>query len=116
MQNFLIPTLLLAGCLSASANATFISGNKYLSNGSKVALQNLEWMPLTYTAGLTRVDIEDGFTDRFGNTWGADEWRYATKDETETLILSLWDKEFDGWSRGNAVGAWWFLDCNYNVN
>jgi hypothetical protein len=102
--------LFLAAGISTSAHAGFISGNQTLSNGNSVALQGLEWMPLTYTAGLSRTDIEDGFTDRFGTTWGAGEWTYATRAQAETLLGSLWDKTIVGWSYGNAAGAKWFLD------
>jgi hypothetical protein len=92
-----------------SAHAGFIAGNPLFANGKTVSLQGLEWMPLTYTAGLSRSDIEDGFTDRFNGVWSANDWRYATRAETETLFGSLWDQTYDGWSKTNHAGASWFL-------
>lgn len=93
---------------ASSAHAGFISGDHILSNGKSVELQNLEWMPLTYTQGLSRWDVEDGFTDRMGNSWSASDWRYATRDETEKLIGSLWGgiRQLD---ESNFAGADWFL-------
>lgn len=70
--------------VSSFSNATLISGQRILSNGKSVALQGLGWLPLTYTSGMSRTDIEDGFTDHFGNTWDSSYWRYATRAETET--------------------------------
>ncbi len=93
-----------------TCESSIISGKYTLSNGKTVNLQGLEWLPLYYTAGISRDDIENGFTDRFENKWQHNEWRYATREETEKLIGSLWDNQYDGWSTGNAIGAWWFLD------
>jgi hypothetical protein len=97
---------------SGKVQASLISSSATLANGNQVALQGLEWMPLTYTAGLSRIVVENtnGFTDRFGNSWSSDEWRYATRLETETLINSLWGGTYDGWSVDNADGASWFLN------
>ena len=109
MKKFIVLVAFVSASLSMSANAGFISGNHTLTNGKKVALQGLEWMPLTYTAGLSRLDVEDGFTDRFGGVWASDNWRYATRLETENLLGSLWDKAYSGWSETNFLGAQWFL-------
>jgi hypothetical protein len=68
-------------------------------------------MPLTYTAGLSRnyVASTSGWTDRFNHTWNSNDWRYATRTETETLINSLWGGIYDGYSSDNAIGAEWFI-------
>jgi hypothetical protein len=107
-----------------TANAGLISGSHLTADGKVVALQNLEWMSLDYTAGLSRVDVEDGFTDRYGTSWNAGEWTYATRQQTETLLHSLWGSTYGGWSQDNGDGATWFLetfgglgyDIGYGVN
>ena len=108
MNKFIALVALISASLSMSANAGFISGNHTLTNGKKVALQGLEWMPLTYTAGLSRLDIEDGFTDRFGSVWAANDWRYATRSETAKLLQSLWGGTHSGWHPNNYLGGAWF--------
>ncbi len=108
MKKLLAAALLLSGGLSMSAHAGFISGNFTLSNGNTVDLQGLEWMPLTYTGGMSRVDIEDGFTDRFGNIWNASDWRYATRSETSILLNSL--AFTSGYHANNHAGAKWFME------
>jgi hypothetical protein len=110
MNKLLASSLLLAAGVTMNAHAGYISGTHTLSNGNTVALQGLEWMPLTYTAGLSRADIEDGFTDRFGTTWAAGEWTYATRKQTATLFGTLWDQRYIGYSNGNYAGASWFLN------
>jgi hypothetical protein len=109
MKKQFTAALVLAAAVSMPAHAGFISGNYTLANGNNVALQGLEWMPLTYTVELSRVDIEDGFTDRFGGVWNAGDWRYASLIETKTLLGSLWGGSAAGWSNNNYVGANWFL-------
>lgn len=101
---------LLLASWTFEAHAGFISGNHILQNGNNVALQGLEWMPLTYTSNISRFNIESGFTDHFNNNWKVGDWRYATRGETEKLINSLWGGEYNGWSANNADGAWWFLN------
>jgi len=91
------------------ANAGIISGDYTLENGQNVALQGLEWLSLDYTAGLSRTDIEDGFTDRYGNSWQVGEWQYATRAQTETLLGSLWNGTYAGFSAEDAIGANWFI-------
>ena len=101
----ILTSLLIA---SPYTHAAFISGNIEFDTGRFADLQGLEWMPLTYTAGKSRNDIEDGFTDNFGNSWDSDDWRYATRAEAETLLNSLHDGVYNGWSNGNGAGAGWF--------
>jgi hypothetical protein len=108
VKNIKAYVLFISAILSMSAHAGLISGNHTLSNGKTVALQGLEWMPLTYTAGMARLDIEDGFTDRFGGVWGANDWRYATRSETAILLQSLWGGTHSGWHPNNYLGATWF--------
>ncbi len=109
MKKIIATSLLMAAGITMNAHAGYISGSHTLTNGKTVALQGLEWMPLTHTAGLSRIDIEDGFTDRFGKTWEAGAWTYATRAQTETLLSSLWDQTYSGWSNGNASGVQWFI-------
>jgi|TARA_R110002060_G_scaffold77607_2_gene89285 hypothetical protein len=105
-----IALLLLSFLFSFTANAGLISGNQLTFNGRSPELQGLEWLSLDYTKGLSRNEIENGFTDNYNNTWDSNEWRYATRHETETLISSLWGGNFNGWSEDNADGAKWFLE------
>lgn len=95
-----------------NAKAGIISGLHTTEEGKTVNLQGLEWMSLDYTAGLNRFVIEssNGFTDRYGNTWASNEWRYATRTETETLFESLWGGQYNGFSADNADGTKWFID------
>lgn len=112
MKKLLATALLLTAGLSTSAHAGFISGSQTTAGGKTVNLQGLEWMPLTYTAGLSRNQVEaaGGFTDRFGGVWNAGDWRYATRAETETLLGSLWGGKYNGWSYDNFDGASAFLN------
>ncbi len=111
MTKIITAALLFTASITINAHAGFISGSQTLSNGNAVALQGLEWMPFTYTAGFSRdyVSSTSGWTDRFNNTWSSNDWRYATRTETETLINSLWGGVFDGYSSDNAIGAEWFI-------
>jgi len=96
--------------LSFAANAGLISGSYTTDDGKAVALQNLEWMSLDYTAGLSRNDVEDGFTDRYGTTWAEGDWTYATLAQTESLFGSLWGGVYSGVSNDNHDGAAWFIE------
>lgn len=98
-------------CVSIGCKANYISGQYVLDTGKLVDLQNLEWLPLEHTSGISRVHIENGFIDNYGNEWNKGDWRYATKTEVSTLINSLWGGEFNGWSSNNASGALWFLSA-----
>lgn len=113
MKKIIATALLFAAGTTLNAHAAFISGNQTLTNGNTVALQGLEWMPLTHTAGLSRnyVSSATGWTDSFNNSWSASDWRYATREETETLINSLWDGVYNEWSKENAIGALWFINA-----
>ena len=112
MKKIIATALLFVAGMTSTAHASFISGSQTLANGKTVALQGLEWMPLSYTAGFSRNYIEstNGWTDRFDNKWSASDWRYATRTETAALINSLWDGVFDTWSKDNSIGALWFLN------
>ncbi|MBZ9613449.1 PEP-CTERM sorting domain-containing protein [Rheinheimera maricola] len=107
MKKLLAAALLLTACLSTSAHAGLISGLETTAGGKAVNLQGLEWMPLTYTVGLSRNQVEavGGFTDNFGGVWNAGDWRYAKRSETEALLGSLWGETYDGWSHDNYDGA-----------
>lgn len=107
MKKLSTAALLLTAAVSMTAQASFVSGQHVLSNGNKVDLQGLEWLPLAYTAGLDRIDIADGFTDAFGGVWHATSWRFATRAETSRLLWSL-AVVGDGWSAQNHAGASWF--------
>ena len=104
--------LVLAALLVASAPASAVvisvagGTNTALGNGSHADLQGLEWLSLDVTSGVSRQDIENGA----GNTLLADGWSAATRAQPETLVGSLWDGQYAGWSPGNRAGAAWFLD------
>ena len=100
----------LLSSVSSFANAGIISGLQKTDLGKNVDLQGMEWLSLEHTAGLSRFDIENGFTDRYGQVWAAGEWRYATRNQTELLLNSLWGQTWDGWSSDNVDGVNWFLE------
>lgn len=107
---FLVSSLLIT---SMTAHAGFISGTHTTSGGKTVNLQGLEWMPLAYTLGLSRNQVEDasGFTDRFNGKWKNGDWRYATRAETSLLLMSLHggdDASQSFFDELNADGAKWF--------
>jgi len=101
----------LLGSISA-ANAGLISGAHTTIGGKDVALQGYEWMSLDHTAGLSRETIENvnGFTDRYGTTWDAGDWVYASRTQTEVLMNSLWGGTYDGWATESVDGTKWFLE------
>lgn len=94
---------------STIAYAGLISGAQTTADGKTVALQGFEWMSLDLTVGLSRTDIEDGFTDNDGSDWDANEWSYATIDQTATLLNSLWGGVYEGYSHDNVDGTSWFM-------
>lgn len=108
VRRFIGCCLLLA---ATTAHAGFISGNQVLANGNQVALQGLEWMPLSYTAGKTVHEVEGGFTDNTGTVWAASDWRYATSAEVATLFSSLPGavKIYNYYNSSNVDAASWFL-------
>ncbi len=105
-------TLFFCLLVFATANATIISGSHTTTGGKTVALQGLEWLSLDHTQQMSRDQVENagGWTDRYGTSWNAGDWRYASRAETETLINSLWGGNWDGWSNDNHDGASWFID------
>ena len=111
LKGFVLGAGLLVGL---NAHAIIISGDQVTAGGKQVALQGLEWLSLDHTAGLSRADIEDGFTDRFGTVWNVGDWRYATRTETTTLLSSLWGGIWTGvqgaWQSSNYDGASWFIN------
>jgi hypothetical protein len=84
-------TSLILLFISVQVNATIISGEQFTPAGKSVSLQGLDWLSLDHTSGISRLDIESdsGFTDNYGSIFSKDYWRYATRAETEILVLSL---------------------------
>lgn len=74
------------------------------SPGYFADLQGLEWLSLDETVGISRFDIENGYGGFFANGW-----RYATRNETETLLNSL-IITYLGSAPENMAAATWFLD------
>ncbi|MFC0047191.1 hypothetical protein [Rheinheimera tilapiae] len=114
-MNYALSALMLVSLgLSLPTQAGFVSGtHTYTTHSGQektVDLQGLEWMPLSYTAGFSRDDIENksGFIDRFNNVWNKGDWRYATRIETETLLGSLWGGTYTAFSKDSYAGALWF--------
>lgn len=106
--NTVLVSILLLGT-SFVSKADLISGTHLTDDGKTVDLQDLEWMSLEYTAGLSRIEVEGGFTDNYGTNWNANEWRYATRAETGILLNSLWGGVYEAWATNNADGATWFI-------
>lgn len=105
--------------VAVSANAGLISGEQSFQNSQgqaqQVNLQGLEWLSLDHTFGIAREDIENqAWTDNNGTTWQAGDWRFATRQETNDLINSIWGGTFDGWGHSNYQGVSWF-DENFGL-
>ncbi|MGE0484927.1 MAG: hypothetical protein AB7Q81_12370 [Gammaproteobacteria bacterium] len=94
-----LATTLLAIVLAQAAHATIINA----SSGTTADLQGLEWLSLDVTVNMSRSQVENSALIQNGG------WRYATRAETGTLINSLWDGVYDGFSPTNAPGALDFL-------
>jgi len=96
--------------LSSTASAGIISGEYATEGGKSVNLQGLEWLSLDHTQGMSRNDIEGGFTDKYGTVWAEDDWEYASLAQTDVLMRSVWGEEFEGRATSNYDGAEWFLE------
>lgn len=116
MKSFLKAlTVVAATSFVSTANAGFISGEQSFQdvngNSKSVNLSGLEWLSLDHTLGMSRDDIDGkDWTDTKGNSWNSNEWRYATRAETNALINSLWGGTYDGVGYNNYQGANWFAD------
>jgi hypothetical protein len=88
-----------AGIINEFNTDTEYAANKFAD------LQGLEWLTLDVAVGQSRDSIEGGYGGLID-----DDWRYATRDETETLLGSLWDQIYSGSSVSNYDGAVWFLN------
>lgn len=92
--------------LWAQVNADIIdahSTNTEYAPGKYADLQGLQWLTLDETLGESYDSIISGYKGLTN-----DGWRYATRQETETLLGSLWGATVSGWSQDNADGAIWF--------
>ena len=90
-------TLILAlSLLSLGAQANIVSGPSFTDAGKAVNTQDLEWLSLFATNGISSREMmanlqnSDGWIDNFGNSWAHDDWRIATRYEVEELLFSLW--------------------------
>lgn len=110
VRKSLVGLIIVAFCLVSSANANIITGPQTTDGGKVVNLQGLEWLSLNQTVGQSRLDVEAGFTAANGDVWAKDEWQYATRLQTSTLLSSLWGQISSGWSEDNFDGASWFLE------
>lgn len=87
------------------ANSTII-GPQATNAGVTANLSGLEWLELTATEGMTRTTVEDNF-----NSGGQfDGWRFASRQETENLLDSIWGGSNEGSHASNYDGARWFFD------
>lgn len=102
---FIVLIVLLLG---TSAYADIISGEHYLSDGTKIELSGLEWLSLDNTFGTPT-----GFLfEHYGEPQiyeGHSDWRFATVAETEKLFSSLFPVM--GGADENFEGADWFLNA-----
>lgn len=108
IHSALIGMLLLG--ISCVSNSAIISGTQVTNDGKTVDLQGFEWMSLEHTAGLSRSEVEGGFTDTYGTIWNVSDWRYATRAETGVLLNSLWGGVYEQWATNNSDGAAWFIE------
>lgn len=86
----------------STATGAIISGTHQLSNGKYVDLGGLEWLDLQSTVDAPRESV-------LGPTYdGHSDWRFATRQETENLLDSLWGGVAEQWHDTNFAGADWF--------
>ena len=90
--------------IGLNANAAIISGleTHTTSDGSVVNLSGLDWLSWDETRGERRNDVE-------GGDFLASGWRYASIDEYEALMSSVWDV-YNGYSTDNNDGGQWVFD------
>lgn len=106
--------------LSLGVQASIVSGPEFTDEGKAVNTQGLEWLSLSATNGMSSKEMmenlerDSGWTDNFGNNWGYDDWRIATRFEVEELLYSLWGGTALGISTDNYDGTKWFND-NLNL-
>ena len=99
----------VCACLAvASINASAALISSATVSVSYGDLQGLEWLSLDVTVGRSRTDVESD------TVLNADGWRYATRQETETLVNSVSSSGVSGTSHVHYAGARWFLD-NFGV-
>ena len=77
--------------VSGQVNAGIINianTNTEYDTGKFADLQGLNWLTLDETQNQSRQSVLDGFGGYIDNGW-----RYATRNETETLVNSIWGGE-----------------------
>lgn len=89
----------IALVLSTSVNA----GTVFNISG----LENLEWLELTATENMSRLQVENELLSG-GQLEG---WRYATRNEVETLFDSLWGGIRESYDISNYAGARQYFDA-----
>jgi hypothetical protein len=97
--------LLLVSVQVSAAIISAINTNAEFESGKFADLQGLEWLSLDVTAGKSRSEIDAGFDDLLLNGW-----QFATRNQAETLVTSLWGGSYSGWSNDNYSGASWFIN------
>lgn len=90
--------------LNMQAWGAIISGGHLLSDGRYVNLQGLDWLSIDATMGSPREFVLSGVGYE-----GYNDWRFATREETENLLDSLWGGIIENWDISNFVGADWFV-------
>lgn len=89
-------------------SALVISVSSHASSTFDVSgIENLEWLELTNTVGISREKVEYLLSE--GKD--LDGWRYANRGEVETLYDSLWGGTTEGYSEDNYDGARAFFDA-----
>lgn len=102
-----VSLILLSVICVAPASAGFINAsntNLQYASGKSANLQGLEWLSLDHTANISRTNVESS------SAYSSGGWRYATKNETATLLGSLWGASVSGYSTSNHAGANWFIN------
>lgn len=102
MKNIFLPLALI---LASTVSEATVMGLNYTDLGKEVNLSGVEWLGLTATHNISRADIEAGT-----GGWLSNNWRYATRGETESLFDSLWGGTNEGWHISNYDGGSWFYD------
>ena len=71
-------------------------------------INDLEWLELTETLGLSREDVEQQTLDPNDTFYS---WRYATVEEVETLTYGLWGGITTNTDSSNFTGAETFFNA-----
>ncbi len=108
-EYFYLPRTILFIFIFASlplAKASVIGGyHSFINEGGErtsVDYSGLEWLTLDHTSNKSRNFVESDMLSS-GNIF--EDWRYATRTETERLLDSVWPRISEGYHESNKPSA-----------